>query len=244
MKTKYAANLPSSIGNCDDDYGRYDYEKAPYTLVVECNSWVGNFERELIGYSMGILDEVQMNDVGYSEEERALFWKEVFNRDVPIEYEDEYVLKDKYLCELWEEVDDWEQATFYNVCGRGNWTSKETNSAIKIYLFEPIKPTWFEQLIVNRMYEFFEKKVYKWLHDDTKITAMYLTNDNGNIIKHYAPATMEIDKEELLTFYKAEDRTMTRHAEKEEEFLNAMNESIKGLNEILKELNELLKKES
>lgn len=240
MKTKYAANLPSRIGNWDDDYGRHNYEKAPYTLVVECNSWVGNFERELIGYSMGILDEVQM-DIGHSEEERALFWQEVFNRDVPIEYEDEYMLKDKYLCELWEDVADWEQATFYNVSARGKWISEETTSDIKIYLFEPIQPAWFEQLIVNRMYDFFDKKIYKWLKGDEKITAMYLTDSEGNIIKHYERGDAEIYEEELGGFYNTEDRSISKHAEKEEELakiLENLNNDLQGIIDMIERLKE------
>lgn len=240
MRTEYAKNMPTS--EWDFKY-EAESENPPYSMVIEFNGWAGNFERELIGYSMRILDEVQMNDVGHSEKERAMFWKEVFGRDMPIEYEDEYILKDKYLYERWEDVDDWMQATFYNVFGYGfDPVSKETTSCMKVYLFEPIKPAWFEQLIVNRMYDFFDKKIYKYLKDGNKITSMYLTNDKGEIIKHYSRPDFhfDVDPDVLAGFYKAEERKKTKFQEKEDEFVEAMNEGIKELTEILKELNVLL----
>ena len=243
MKTEYAKKLPSS--DWDFEY-EGENEKPPYTMIVEFTGWVGNFERELIGYSMGILDEIQMNDVGHSEKERAMFWKEVFGRDMPIEYSDEYVLKDKYLYERWEDVDDWMQATFYNVFGHDfNLTTNEATSYMKIYLFEPIQPEWFEQLIVNRMYDFFDKKIYKWLKDDDKITAMYLNDKEGNIIKHYSRTdfSFDIDTDVLKGFYKAEEREKSKFQEKEDAFINEMNKGIEELNEILRQLNALLKKE-
>lgn len=240
MRTEYCKNLPSD----DWDY-KYEGEsqKAPYSIIVELNCWAGNIERELIGYSMGILDEVQMNVVGHSEKERAMFWEEVFNRKAPIEYEDEYILKDKYLCERWEDVDDWMQATFYNIEYKPKSVSKETDSCLKIYLFEPIKPEWFEQLIINRMYDFFDKKIYKYLKDEDKITALYLVDQEGKIIKHYTYADVEINQKDLLNFYNAEERTMTRAAEKDQQFLDALDTNLKELTEILKELNDILRED-
>ena len=44
----------------------------PYTLEIECSSYWGNFEREFLGYAIGILDEVQMH-IDHSDEERAFF---------------------------------------------------------------------------------------------------------------------------------------------------------------------------
>ena len=73
----------------------------PYTLEIECNSYWGNFEREFIGYSMGILDDVQMS-IDHSEEERTMFWDEVFNKEEPITFEDaieSYELFRDYLFE-------------------------------------------------------------------------------------------------------------------------------------------------
>ena len=235
MRTEYCKNFPR-----DDWDFEYEAEKenAPYSIVVEFNAWAGNFERELVGYSMGILDEVQMNEVGHAEKERGMFWKEVFNRDVPIEYDDEYVLKDKYLYERWEDVDDWMQATFYNVFGHSTkFFSEESTSYLKIYLFEPIKPEWFEQLIINRMYDFFRKKIYKWLHKDDKITALYLVDKDNNVIKHYTYSDVDISKEELSGFYKAEERTMTKAQEAEEKLL----EEMRSVTKILEDYNELLK---
>ena len=32
----------------------------PYTLEIECTSYWGNFEREFLGYAIGVLDDCQM----------------------------------------------------------------------------------------------------------------------------------------------------------------------------------------
>jgi hypothetical protein len=85
----------------------------PYTLEVECTSYWGNFEREFLGYSIGILDDVQMR-IDHSEEERTMFWKEVFSRE-PMNFEDAsetYELYKEYLLETFQDCDDWEQLTF------------------------------------------------------------------------------------------------------------------------------------
>lgn len=234
MRTEYCKNFPRD--SWDFEYAA-EKVNAPYSIVVEFNTWAGNFDRELVGYSMGMLDEVQMNEVAHSEKERAMFWKEVFNRDLPIEYDDEYSLKDKYLYERWEDVDDWMQATFYNVFSREEFVSEDSTSCLKIYLFDQIKPEWFEQIIINRMYDFFTKKIYKWKHKDDRITALYLVDKDNNVIKHYTYSDVDISQEELSGFYKAEERTMTKKQEAEEKAL----EEIRNVTKILEEYNELLK---
>ena len=74
-------------------------QTVPYQLIIGCSSWVGNFERELIGYAFGILDEVQM-DIDYAQKQRELFWEEEFGKYEVIGYYDNYELKDEYLLEL------------------------------------------------------------------------------------------------------------------------------------------------
>ena len=49
----------------------------PYTLEIECTSYWGNFEREFIAYSLGILDDVQMG-IRHSEEELEML------REIPL----------------------------------------------------------------------------------------------------------------------------------------------------------------
>ena len=74
----------------------------PYTLEIECNSYWGNFEREFVAYSMGILDDVQMR-IKHSEKELIMFWNEVFNYR-PLTFEEalrNYELLKDYLFETW-----------------------------------------------------------------------------------------------------------------------------------------------
>ena len=33
-------------------------EKAPYGLLIKTDSYTGNFKRELVAYSLGVLDEM------------------------------------------------------------------------------------------------------------------------------------------------------------------------------------------
>ena len=55
-----------SIWDYEEEFEVYrDFTDIPYRLVIKCDKWVGNFERELIGYSFGIIDGVQM-DIDYA----------------------------------------------------------------------------------------------------------------------------------------------------------------------------------
>jgi hypothetical protein len=65
---------------------RRSHPQIPYTLEIECNPYWGNFEREFLAYSIGILDDVQM-DIRHSKEELEMFWKEVFDKE-PIDEND------------------------------------------------------------------------------------------------------------------------------------------------------------
>lgn len=132
--------------------------ESPYLLVLKSTDWTGNFERELIGYSMGILDDIQM-DIDFAEEEREQFWKDMmeqgrigtlfpFNK-VPGYYEasEEYPLMAEYLDETYQEVDDWEQSTFYNVGGVGEY------SELVIQLIKPLSEE-YEKVIIERMIQY------------------------------------------------------------------------------------------
>lgn len=137
--------------------------KPPYMLVLYSTDWTGNFEREIIGYSMGILDNVQMS-IDYADEERRQFWadmkKENANEDlfphfnmVPGYYEanDEYPLMCDFLLETYQEVDDWSQNTFYNVqCG------KNELSLLTIQLARPLSSE-YENVIISRMIKYCKK---------------------------------------------------------------------------------------
>ena len=155
----------------------------PYTLEIECNSYWGNFEREFVAYSMGILDDVQM-DINHSEEERTMFWKEVFGKDTPIEFDEaleSYELLRDYLFETFQVCDDWEQLTFYQI----DWDvmHRENRNVLKIQLAKPLSEYW-ESIIIHRMKDFFNKKPYEYMDKDAELTYIILCDGRG-VLKEY-----------------------------------------------------------
>jgi hypothetical protein len=155
----------------------------PYTLEIECSSYWGNFEREFLGYSIGILDDVQMH-IDHSEEERVLFWREVFNKE-PAEFRQEvesYELYRDYLLETFMECDDWEQLSFYYI--DFDAFHKEGRNVLKIQLAKPLSREW-EEIIIPRMKAFFDKKIYEYLREDDELTGITLCDRKGNVVKEY-----------------------------------------------------------
>ena len=167
-----------SIWDYEEEFEIYrDFTDIPYRLVIKCDKWVGNFERELIGYAFGILDGVQM-DIDYALDERKLFWKEVFHYQdgKTIEFADEYELLDKYLFETFQTVADWEQITFYNVIG-----INKNESAI-IVQFSEVPPLTWTSLIASRIKDFFvrfETSTAK----GSKLLACYFEDSKKRIVK-------------------------------------------------------------
>ena len=155
----------------------------PYTLEIECTSYWGSFEREFIGYSMGILDDVQMN-IDHSDEERTMFWKEVFNKE-PIEFEDaaeSYDLYRDYLLETFMVCDDWEQLSFYYI--DFDIYHKNKSNVLKIQLAKPLNIEW-EEIIIPRMKAFFDKKIYEYMKPEDELISITLCDRNGCVIKEY-----------------------------------------------------------
>ena len=155
----------------------------PYTLEVECSSYWGNFEREFLGYAIGILDDVQMG-IDHSDEERALFWKEVFSKEA-IDFEEaseSYELYRDYLLETFQECDDWEQLTFYTI----DWDilHKNGSNVLKIQLAKPLSREW-EEIIIPRMRAFFDKKIYEYLKEDDELISITLCDRKGYVVKEY-----------------------------------------------------------
>lgn len=155
----------------------------PYTLEIECNSYWGNFEREFIAYSMGILDDVQM-DINHSKEELEMFWQDVFGRPrISFEYAlEHYVLLQDYLLETFQDVDDWEQLTFYQI----DWDIMHRNGSnvLKIQLAKPLDYYW-ESIIIPRMKDFFTKKPYHYMDKDAELISITLCDRVGNVVKEY-----------------------------------------------------------
>ena len=159
---------------------RDDQPKIPYTLEVECDSYWGNFEREFVAYSMGILDDVQMG-IRHSEEELEMFWQDIFGRfHIDFEYAlEHYVLLQDYLFETFQECDDWEQLTFYSI----DWDTmhKEKRDVLKIQLAKPLDEYW-EGIIIPRMKAFFAEHIYE---DKAKLIGIKLLDEQGKILKNY-----------------------------------------------------------
>ena len=155
----------------------------PYTLEIECTDYWGSFEREFIAYSLGILDDVQM-DIRYAEEYLEMFWQEVFGRShLDFEYAlEHYVLLQDYLFETFQECDDWEQLTFYSI----DWSvmHKDRRDVLKIQLAKPFDEYW-EGQIIPRMRAFFEQRVYEDINEGTKLLSIKLVDSEGKVIKKY-----------------------------------------------------------
>jgi hypothetical protein len=156
---------------------RDDQPAIPYTLEVECDSYWGNFEREFIAYSMGILDDVQMN-IRHSEEYLEMFWQEVFGRSrLDFEYAlEHYVLLQDYLFETFQVCDDWEQLTFYYI----DWYARG-RQLLKIQLAKPFDEYW-EGIIIPRMKAFFAEHIYE---DKAKLISIKLFDNRGKVVKEY-----------------------------------------------------------
>lgn len=159
---------------------RDDQPAIPYTLEVECDSYWGNFEREFVAYSMGILDDVQMS-IRHSEEYLEMFWQDVFGRShLDFEYAlEHYVLLQDYLFETFRDCDDWEQLTFYTI----DWNVRD-RQLLKIQLAKPFDEYW-EGVIIPRMKEFFEKRIYEHMKADTKLIGIKLLDQKGQVVKEY-----------------------------------------------------------
>jgi hypothetical protein len=156
---------------------RYDQPVIPYTLEVECNDYWGNFEREFIAYSMGILDDVQMS-IRHSEEYLEMYWQDVFGRShLDFEYAlEHYVLLQDYLFETFQDCDDWEQLTFYAI----DWNVRD-RQLLKIQLAKPFDEYW-EGIIIPRMKAFFAEHIYE---DKAKLISIKLLDEQGNVLKNY-----------------------------------------------------------
>ena len=155
----------------------------PYTLEIECTSYWGNFEREFVAYSLGILDDVQM-DIRHSEEELEMFWEEVFNKEAP-DFEEaleSYDLLKDYLLETFQDVDDWWQLTFYHI----DWDimHKNGSNVLKIQLAEPLSGEW-EEIIIPRMKKFFVDRPYVYLDKDAELISITLCDRKGEVVKEY-----------------------------------------------------------
>jgi hypothetical protein len=122
--------------------------------------------------------------IDHSDEERALFWKEVFNKE-PISFKEafeSYDLYKDYLLETFQECDDWEQLTFYYI----DWKvyTENDRSVLGIQLAKPLSEHW-ENIIIPRMKAFFTKRPYEYLAEDAELISINLLDRKGMVVKEY-----------------------------------------------------------
>ena len=203
-------------------------EKPPYYLIVHTNKYTGHFERKLIAYSFGILEEGQS---AYAPDYIRAFWRNITNRDIA-NYEqykdllktmndnsDDYKnLYEKYLCYTYQIVDDWEQETFYNINSYYK-NSKYNCDSIYIGLKEPLDEK-YEKIIIPRIKAFFEENVY-----DIFEKYKYISTHNAfpAFLEETKPTLLDIDliksKDNSLVkkYYENTEITEQKLTDKEDE---------------------------
>lgn len=189
---------------------------APYRICVHTTDYTGNFERELVGYALGVLDEVQEENLSWDDPND--YCKHWFYQDVMKMPERLYYLKlsekfkeqtgfddlltprenpllQEYLLETHREVDDWEQMTFYYISKYFKDKEWDCNS-LYIQLDKPLSKIW-EEIIIHRLFKFFndtrirneDRGCLQFFKewDKRKCISIELIDDKDNIIKTYLP---------------------------------------------------------
>lgn len=82
-------------------------EKIPYRLVIHTDSYVGNFEREVIAYSLGKLD-CEQEEIGYGKDYLRAFWNKYAHDEIDSlkDYQDYLASKGKVVNEANDFVSD------------------------------------------------------------------------------------------------------------------------------------------
>lgn len=103
----------------------------------------------------------------------------------------------EYLCETYQQVDDWKQNTFYNICRF--YKNPQVCDTIYVQLQKPLSPE-LENIFINQIYNFFNEKVlnivenYTYLcqfghaknsTDNINLLDLELVDDKNNLIKKY-----------------------------------------------------------
>lgn len=190
-------------------------QKSPYRLCIHTDDYTGNFERELVGYCFGVLDgQTEENLDEFDPDDYCKHW---FFQDVMARSEKQYYLdlskdfKDKtgyddllnyqqnplviqYLFETFQEVDDWEQFTFYYISQYFKDKDKPWNcNCLYVQLDKPLNDIW-ENIILRRIVKFFNDERIRheeygclqfadW--DKRHLISIELIDENDNIIKEY-----------------------------------------------------------
>lgn len=129
-------------------------------LVIKTNSYAGNFERELIGYTFGVLEAVQM-EIDYAENERDAFWQEVMGKASREKYVDSSFPLWQFLDDSCVSEHDGEYySTFYAIAEGHNGENyySDSNKNIHLYLLKEFDAIWLP-IIISRIKKFFSQSV-------------------------------------------------------------------------------------
>ena len=186
-------------------------QKAPYRLCIHTSDYTGNFERELVGYCLGVLDERTEEDLSQYDKDdycKHWFYQDVMKRNERLYYlhlsqkfkektgfddlltRNEHPLMAEYLLETYRDVDDWEQMTFYYIDKYFKDKEYDCNS-LYIQLDKPLNDIW-EEIVITRIFEFFRDirirgerclQFADW--NERKCISVELIDENDNVIKEY-----------------------------------------------------------
>ena len=186
-------------------------QKAPYKLCIHTSDYTGNFERELVGYCLGVLDERTEEDLSQYDKDdycKHWFYQDVMKRDERLYYlhlsqkfkeetgfddllsNNEHPLMAEYLLETYRDVDDWEQMTFYYIDKYFKDKEYDCNS-LYIQLDKPLNDIW-EEIVITRIFKFFRDirirgegclQFADW--NERKCISVELIDENDNILKEY-----------------------------------------------------------
>lgn len=159
------------------------YKQYKYRIRIICRGWTGNFDRELIAYTLGCLDDMQMGADCIAQKELNAFWHEEYGMDPPEEqsvlYDPAFIQKTgyniltDYLAETYQDVDDWKQNTFYNV----KRLTEET-SELWIQLHKPF-PENIMNTFLERTKRFFKNHICQYMKDDDNLLSILMEDQCG-----------------------------------------------------------------
>lgn len=169
-----------------EQYAEYEDDPSGVSnMILEMNLLEDKLSRLLASEGLEDLRE-KINP----EKRKKELEEEKYNNDIRRLYD--------YLCYTYQEVDDWEQDTFYNICSF--YKNKEYNCDTIFIQLNNILPEKFEKIIIERIKGFFENDAYNiienydWLcqfgegkttKSNIKLLDLELVDENNNLIKVY-----------------------------------------------------------
>lgn len=157
-----------------------------YRLIIGCNSWVGNFERELIGYSTGLMSQDMKETSCPGEYCTDFYIREVLNKR---ELDDFLSTEDtelgKYFVYYIRDFGDFAGYSFYSIIN-GNLVEEAKSDSYIVIPLTKLLDIESESLIVSRIKQFFEVNPDNCLTDEsTKLTELFIEDLSDSVVKDY-----------------------------------------------------------